>query len=167
MEWFHVTDPSDYHVIPTVGQLRGRGIVFKPTAQAVPLMRHCFASSHSVTLSHEDIVRCARHLQIADGGSRVKLLELISLHFGDAFVPETKKPDAAQKVLEDPLAEAVFDDMDNADQQEFPEVYAGLKKRRERQRVAEWRLFEGAGHAWQKVKGTKTRQGAQEKGASV
>ena len=155
MEWFHVTDPSDYHAIPTVGQLRDRGIIFKQTAQAVPLMRHCFASGHSVTLSHEDIVRCARHLQIADGGSRVKLLELISLHFGDAFVPETKKPDAAQKVLEDPLAEAVFDGMDNADQQDFPEVYAGLKKRRERQRVAEWRLLKAQVTRGKKSKGPR------------
>ena len=146
MEWFHVTNPSDYYVIPTVGERAAMGVAFKQTAARVPLMRYC-ALHHSSLLTHADLGMCATHLNldVAEGASRVQLLAAIQLHFGDVFVAERKTPDAATDLVEDPLAEAVYDDMDNTEQMEFPEVHFGLKKRRERQRVAEWRALEKCG----------------------
>lgn len=142
MEWFHVTDPSDFHVIPTEGQRAARGIVLKQTAERVQLMDYC-VRNHSSGLTHADLVMCCTHLQLDLDlkSSRAALLTAVNLHFGNVFVAEDKKLDAAAALVEDPLAEAVYDDMDNADQMEFPEVHFGFKKRRERQRVAEWRAL--------------------------
>ena len=90
---------------------------------------------------------CATHLQLdVAASSRARLLDAISSHFGIAFVDQPKK-DEATPLYADPLAEAVFDDIDKSDQMEFPEVNTVFKQQRERQRVAAWRVTKGFGTA--------------------
>ena len=75
---------------------------------------------------------CATQLQLdVAASSRARLLDAISPHFGDVFGDQSKK-DEATPLYADPLAEAVFDDMDKSDQMEFPEVHTAFKQQRKR-----------------------------------
>ena len=144
MVWFHVTDPSDWHVIPSLGVRGARGILSKQTAEPVPLLRYCLLH-HSSTIAYQELVSCVSHLSlaVAEGSTRVQLLAALNTHFGDVFVDEQKRPDAAEALVSDPLAEAVFGDMDATEQTEFPDVCHALMQKRQRERVAEWRMMRG------------------------
>ena len=73
---------------------------------------------------------CATHLQLdVAASSCARLLDAISFYFGAVFVDQPKK-DEATPLYADPLAEAVFDDMDKSDQVEFPEVHRFQKTMR-------------------------------------
>ena len=142
VEWLHVTGPMDWAVIPLVGERCAMGIVLKQIADRVPLMRYSLLH-HSRTLSHKDLSECAAHLalDVGTGPSRLDLLKALASHFGHVCHEEQKTTDAAASIAKDPLAEAVYGDMDKAEQMEFPEVDAAFKQKRERQRIAEWRVL--------------------------
>ena len=71
---------------------------------------------------------CATYLQLdVANSSCARLLDAISSHFGDVLV-DRQNSDEATLLHADPLAEAVFDDMDKCDQMEFPGVHAAFKK---------------------------------------
>ena len=127
MAWFHVTDPSDWHVIPSLGVRGARGILSKQTAEPVPLLRYCLLH-HSSTIAYQELVSCVTHLSLVveEGSLRPQLLAALNTHFGDVFVDEQKRPDAAEALVSDPLAEAVFGDMDATEQTEFPDVCHAL-----------------------------------------
>jgi hypothetical protein len=106
----------------------------KQTAEPVLLlMLH-----HSSTSSLRELANCVSHLnlEVEANSSRVQLLAALSTHFGDVFVAEQKQPDAAEALVSDPLAEAVFDDMEATEQTEFPEVRHALMQKRHPERVA-------------------------------
>ena len=145
VEWFHVTAPMDWEVIPFAGERCAMGIVLRQIADRAPLMRYTVLQ-RSTDLSYQDLSDCATHLKLDVGKSlRLDLLKALGSHFGEASQEEQQKQtDAAASIAEDPLAEAVYGDMDKAEQMEFPEVDAAFKQKREQQRIAEWRALKAA-----------------------
>jgi hypothetical protein len=171
MAWFHVTDPSDWHVIPSLGVRGARGIMSKQTAEPVLLLRYCLLHHcSSRNILHGDLVRYVSDLSLAVGEgplNRKQMLAALGNHFGDEYLDETRS-DAAEALVSDPVAEAVFGDMDATEQTEFPDVCQALIQKRNRERVAEWRMLREAVVPRPKKKpkaGAKKR--ARAKGAAV
>jgi hypothetical protein len=69
-------------------------------------------------------------------------------------------------LVDDVLAEAVYDDMDNAEQMEFPEVAHTFKQRRARRAVAEWRLLKAQGDAKMRKKRAQGKSKAKARSSS-
>jgi hypothetical protein len=111
------------------------------------LRRHPRSTGHFIPvtfrLAATDFTHCVSHLnlEVEANSSCVTLLAALSTHFGDVFDAEQKQPDAAEALVSDLLAEAVFDDMEATEQTEFPEVRHALMQKRHRERVAEWRMM--------------------------
>jgi hypothetical protein len=58
--WLHVTDPSDWKVVPTVAfVLAGAGVVMKQIAETAFLMRHAL-TTYANTLNLQDLLQRAR-----------------------------------------------------------------------------------------------------------
>jgi hypothetical protein len=149
VEWFHVTAPMEWEVIPFAAEQSAMGVVLKQIADRTPLIRYTVLR-HSRTLSHQELVDCATHLALDVGSrpSRLDLLKAFVSHFGDACEEVSQqRTDAAASIAEDPLAEAVFADMDKTEQMEFPEVDVAFKQKRQRQRVADWKVLKQAASA--------------------
>jgi hypothetical protein len=100
-----------------------------------------------------DLLLCAEVLGIEQGGegrapSRDCLLTVLSAYYGDEFVKEDKQRAAHDMCMaNDPLAEAVYQDMDHDDKQEFPEVQDMLLERNAHQRVSHYRFLKAQASA--------------------
>jgi hypothetical protein len=147
-EWFHVTNISDWHVVPVAGKryLEHTAVVLSQTGESMPLLRYCL-KTQTRDLSLADLLLCAEVLGIVQGGEgrappRDHLLSVLSPHYGDEFVKEDKQRAAHDMCMaNDPLAEAVYQDMDHDDKQEFPEVQDMLLERNAHQRVSHYRFL--------------------------
>ena len=147
--WHHVTNPEDWLIAPFVACRSEAGIGFKQTAEAVSLAKHCLLTSCN-KLSFEDLVMCAAFYtdeQVSESSSVDALCDILGRHFGpdDPGTPEKIKELYFQRegdppVLEGPLVEAVYDDLDPDDKTEFPEVGEAIKKRRLKMRRVESKL---------------------------
>jgi hypothetical protein len=145
MMWIHVTSPLAWYVLPMVGDRAAGGIVFRQTAEPVLLMHFFLVNRRNPKPSYEELVMCAKGLHLefdVRQPSRQQLLRALADHFNDAAIADDEKEKPAASVAEDPLTEAVFDDMDKQDQMEFPEVHRSILEKRVRRRVAEWAEME-------------------------
>ncbi len=96
MAWFHVTDPSDWHVIPSLGVRGARGIMSKQTAEPVLLLRYCLLHHSSKSL-YGELARYVSDLSlaVAEGSlNRKQWLTAVCNHFDDVNV-DGNRPDAA------------------------------------------------------------------------
>ncbi|CAE8673040.1 unnamed protein product, partial [Polarella glacialis] len=141
MTWIHVTNPSVWHVLPMAGARAAGGIVLKQIAEPVLLMHFFLANRKNPEPSYEELVMCAKRLNLEFDGKQPKrqeLLRALADQFGDATIAHDEGHKPVVSVAADPLTEAIFDDMDKVDQMEFPEVYRSITQNRVRRRVAEW-----------------------------
>lgn len=171
-QWIHITDPSEWNVIPAESVSTANGIILKQNAPQVSLIKHCLANKH--TLVHSDLVMCASHLNLLatpEGNhraSRDTLLEALANHVSEGepgFAENALKVDkmadeTGNRLTHDPLSELVFEDMDPEDKTEFPEVHKALQQARVKRKVAEWQNMK---HKADQDKCNKKKQRAQAK----
>ena len=143
IEWFHVTEPSDWSVgLVEATRNSSKGIVLEAIGEAIPLLQHTL-QTNSKALGIADLTRCAEYFQVVLSTNPNELLQSIAEHLkpGDTdfanllknnFGASEEKGDA---LLKDPLVEAVFEDLDPEDKTEFPEVGEAIKARKIKRRT--------------------------------
>ncbi len=153
VDWLHVTDPSEWKVVPTAAfVLADSGVVMRQTAEPTDLMRHTLTTSAN-TLNFQDLLQCARtaDVDLAEGTATAKeACDIIGKSLDPTEGPDNATGDVIYKsftseevrgsALDDALVEAVFEDLDAEDNNEFPEVAKAIKERKIRTRCAEYRL---------------------------
>jgi hypothetical protein len=164
VEWFHITDPEEWYVLPfavispatlhqTHPELGHLGIVCRVTEPAVGLLKFFFRAKTSVV--HADLLKLASSLGIAcaSSASRHSLVEAIAAHLtrGDSEEEATAyihtalsldrapKTDELQSVIQDPLCEEAYEELPDDDQFEFQDLKQGFRKQKVRNRLAAWR----------------------------
>lgn len=148
--WIQVTDVADWEAIPFEGvRLEGHGIVMHQTGESVPLLLHCLRSNKQ-SLTEDDLRRCCESLKISTDASNdtKSLLTALAKHFcgdddhqtmAELFIENQLKPCAADaSMLDDPLVEAVYDDLDPEDKTEFPEIAEARKQRKVKSFKQKW-----------------------------
>ena len=143
-EIVYVTNAMDWETIPfTATRLQGHGIVMAQSAAPMPLIRYSLLQTEH-PLTEDDIINCLESLKIRLTPPNNKISDMLlalAKHFcgadnGDAQVEADMYAKALtattantdEQLLEDPLLEAVYDDMDEEDKGEFPEI--GVAKRK-------------------------------------
>ena len=108
------------------------------------LLRRWLTTKHDLT--HADLLRCARHLQLSctsstsSAGLLAALAEAVD---GPELVEPCLKADvglcADMPWVADPLLEAAYEEMDEDDQLEFGDIRKELQEHRARSRINAWR----------------------------
>ena len=134
----HIVDPSEWHVVPYAPRMSSSGIVLQQVAMPVPLLRHVFATSNS--LSFRDLQHLADFLQVDRRGSRTELLARVvgavdaSMVEGVLLadkVPVSRRISATDRLLDDELFEAAFDQLDDNDKKlEFRDIVQEQERKR-------------------------------------
>ena len=134
----HIVDPLTWHVVPfAVMRHSGSGVFLQQTSAPVPLLRHSFATPSSI--SHDDLQRLADLLQVDRRGQRAELLARvvgavdISLVEGALVADKVAvvRRSTADKLLDDGLFEAAFDQLDDNDKRlEFREIIQEQERKR-------------------------------------
>ena len=118
--WLHATNPSDWVCFPHTGVATREGILVKQTAPEEPLLKSVLGKPHNLVL--EDLVQLAEHFGLHTDGSRGALLGALaaSVSGGDAAFVELavgeKHAAAAALLVEDPLFEAAYADLEPENQ---------------------------------------------------
>jgi hypothetical protein len=149
LQFLHVYDPSDWEVLPfLVIRLRGHGLVMQDRGGPVPLMLNTLRSRFHM-LTAPDIERCCEHLGAEVHHGIEEGLEALSKCFcrGDNFCGPSEaghvikqyffRNTSDEDLLKDPLVEAVFDDLDPDDKEEFKSMQEARKKQRYKRALAE------------------------------
>ena len=80
IEWFHVTEPSDWSVVPVEATRNSsKGIVLEAIGEAIPLLQHTL-QTNSKALGIEDLTRCAEYFQVVLSTNPNELLQSIAEH---------------------------------------------------------------------------------------
>ena len=79
VRWFHVCEPSDWHVLPFLAERTHQGVLMKPDGEHIPLMNYCLLN-HSNMLTFADLVHCASYVNLETPGvkPRKDLLEMLA-----------------------------------------------------------------------------------------
>ena len=159
-EFIYVTDPLDWEIVPfQATRLPGRGVVMQQDGEHLPLIRDTLCQKDH-DLSEVDLVTICKclHVQpaIPAGSDPETSLAAIAKHFcatddvKSAAVQnelqlymrafECNIDDAADDddLLNDPLVEAVFDDLADDDKGEFPEIKEAKTKRKIKAKFGAW-----------------------------
>ena len=149
-EFLFVTDPTNWETIPYAAcRLPKHGIVMQQSAPAMPLMQHTLRESSSLTV--EDIGQCVKLLGIKTSSNELPdMLSALSKKFCDGDSQAASKEEylfhkARQPVeedddvlLDDPLVDVVYEDMDDKDKGEFKEIGQALNERKLKVKVRKW-----------------------------
>ena len=127
--WVHMIDPENWLVVPWAPARLRDGIFLRQVAEPEPLIQN--ALRRSSDLSFDDLRRLADRLGIDGGLTRETLLTALGATPQD---PAEGATPATTLLVEDPLLEAAFEDMEPEERAEFPE----LKEARRRGRVRKW-----------------------------
>ena len=151
VEWFHVIDPLQWSVITVEGCRVQEGIVLLQTQPAISLLKHCLSVKND--LMHADLVKCARRLELdcAASASRIELLRALAQAVGGAeFADLCANIDTTSldedPLLQDPLVELAYDELEEDDQVEFRDLKQAFKDRKVRDRVNSWRAARNLPH---------------------
>jgi hypothetical protein len=145
LQWIHVTDPSEWTSIPWDSERRldfGDVLVFRQSGPEEPLLKACLRSRRH-SLLRPDLVRLA-HLYGVDIVSNNKaLLRALALavsdndvDFADLVSAVNAERDVADLLVDDPLFEAAFADLDWENQEEFHEVKKALDAAKKKRRLS-------------------------------
>ena len=167
-EFLYVTNPTVWEAIPYVAnRLPNCGIVMSQSGKALPLIRHNLRKQqHSMTqVEIAELVQflgievvqtakkskkspcsdmflgLAKHFCSADPGFWCDLAKTMMVQaevtlYENAFNGVVE--DIDQLLLQDPLTEAVYDQMDGEDQGEFREIGDAKQKKRLKARLGRW-----------------------------
>lgn len=166
-QWLHITDLKDWHVLPvqvvsplaarstypSLGQ-EGRSILLRVIGAPIALLNYFFREK--TCLSHADLLRLARDLELGDYPSstaRQVLIQAIAAHAAADSSPEeqaafiqaalqldsARQADMKDDIAEDPLCEQAYEELDPDDQLEFQDLKESFKKQKARNRLAAWR----------------------------
>ena len=127
--WLHMTDPENWFVVPWAPARLRDGLFLRQVGEPEPLIQN--ALRRSSDLSFDDLRRLADRLGVDGGLTRESLLTALGATPEDRGQGATP---ATTLLVEDPLLEAAFDDMEPEERAEFPE----LKEARRRGRVRKW-----------------------------
>ena len=153
VDWLHVTDPSDWKVVPTSAfVLADTGVVMRQIAEPVVLMRHAL-TTYANEMNFQDLLQCARFendVDVPEGATSPKdacniIGKLLdpddpANSVGEMIYTSFTSEANISSAFDDALVEAVFEDLDAEDKNEFPEVGKAIKDRKIRQRCAEYKL---------------------------
>ena len=161
-EFVYVTDPREWDVIPyTATRLQDFGLVLQQAGDALPLMRHVLRQKEH-TLTEDDIKYCANALQLipdtepdhsdtlsgtftaiakhfcgTDDGEAEAVIAEVEL-YQRAFGTKLNESEISEQLLDDPLLDAVYEDMDDEDKGEYRELGEAKQRRKYRARVRTW-----------------------------
>ena len=152
VDWLHVTDPSEWKVVPTSAfVLADTGVVMRQIAEPVFLMRHAL-TTYANELNFHDLLQCARFdndVDVPEGTTSPKdactiIGKLLdpddpANSVGEVIYTSFTSEANLSSVFDDAMVEAVFEDLDAEDKNEFPEVGQAIKDRKIRQRCAEYK----------------------------
>lgn len=149
VSWQHITDPSDWFVIPTIEfNMPGIGVVLLQSGQADSLMSFALLNTAN-TLNFDDLLQCAR---ISNPDEHINQAAVSAKDLCDILgkTVNPADPETPQKIykcfttpvdedagLDNVLVEAVYEDLDPEDKGEFPEVGQAIKNKKIKQRCAE------------------------------
>lgn len=161
LEFIFVTDPLDWMIVPFQGtRLPGRGIVMQQDGESLPLIRHTLQQKQHA-LQDSDLVAICKLLNLetsANSDIEDRLLALakhycasddatseavqnelaLYMHVFGCDEDETKKAEDAEDLLQDPLVEAVYDELGDDDKGEFPEIKKAKQKRKLKEKFGAW-----------------------------
>jgi hypothetical protein len=153
-EFLFVTEPMDWETIPYAAcRLPKHGIVMQQSAAAMPLMQHSLREQ-SNSLTVDDIEKCVKHLKIETtppSNTLPDMFSALATKFCGDDVEAVRKEvnlferarlprrDDDEQLLDDPLLEVVYDDMDPEDKSEFKEIGDAKQKRKYAAKVDIWK----------------------------
>ena len=151
-EFLYVVAPTDWEAIDYIAtRLPGQGLVMEQVGVPMPLIRHALRQAQPA-LTERDINMIIKllHLEVADDPTLQQMFDALSKHFCDnpdeakadldAYVDAFEaKDDSDEKLLADPLLEAVYDNMDDEDKGEFREIGDAKRKKKYRARLGSWK----------------------------
>ena len=147
VQFLHVYKPADWEVLPfLVTRLTGHGVVMQDSGPPLPLMQSTLqASNHQMTAP--DLERCctAQGIEVSasiEGEATASIednLTALGKHFGGDGVHGEAEASiyierfyfcstADEDLLKDPLAEAVFDNLDEEDKAQFDNLEKARNK---------------------------------------
>ena len=146
-EFIHVTDPSNWEVLPYEPfRTADTGcLILRQTGPAMSLIKACIQRAGN-GLHVQDLLRLARHLGLAfpNNAAHDTVLKAIALHvsdndeeFAELVLKMSKKSlKTMQQLAEDPFFEVAFEMLNDDDKAEFPDVGEELQKKRRKHRQA-------------------------------
>ena len=148
-EFIHVTDPSNWEVLPYESfrsPCPNAGfLLLRQTGPAMSLIKACIQRAGN-GLHLQDLLRLARHLGLAfpDNAEHDTVLKAIALHVSDndenfaELVLQMSKVSlkTMKELTDDPFFELAYDMLNDDDKNEFPDVGEELQKKRVRHRQA-------------------------------
>ena len=152
LQWIQVTDPRAWVSIPWNAERSGGNcdmLFFRQSAPAEPLLKACLGSKRH-DLLHGDLLRLARLLELPGVGvfsTVVDLRRALALAvsdndeaFADFVADEKSQATVVDLLVQDPLFEAAFSDLQQDEQDEHPEIAKALKWAKKRRRVGQAQL---------------------------
>ena len=149
LQYLHVFDPSDWEVLPFVQtRLPNYGLVMEDVGGPLHLMLHTLRAGFHM-LTAPDIERCCKHRRIPAQPSIEEGLTALSKNFqpcvnfcgpseAGRFIKQYyNRRTSDEDLLKDPLVEAVFDELDQDDKDEFKSMQEARKKKNYKRAVAE------------------------------
>ena len=148
VQFLHVFDVSDWQVLPFLPiRLPGHGLVMEDAGGPVNLMLHTLREGHHL-LTAPDIERCCKHskIPVQPGIGIEEGLQILGKFFQPHNGPSEAchflkkfyiRKSADDDLLKDPLVEAVFDDLDPDDKDEFKSMQEARKKKNYKRALAE------------------------------
>jgi len=139
VRWLHIVKANDWVVVPHVAhRCAAHGVVLKNNGAEQPLPKHILQTKNKSLMTDDDLHRLQKHLRLATEASPMpktdSLIESLAQHYEcDAadclanFMATEEEPNCLH---EDPLAEAVFNDLDAGDKKEFEDYGEAIKKRK-------------------------------------
>ena len=150
-EFLFVTDPTNWETIPYAAcRLPRHGIVMKQSAPAMPLMQHTLRDQSS-SMTVEDIGRCVKRLKIETSSDDLpSMLSALATKICDGDEEAARKEanlfhkarepnrNADDMLLDDPLVDLVYEEMDDKDKGEFKEIGDAKDKRKLSATLRKW-----------------------------
>ena len=158
-EFAYFTNPLDWEALPyTAIRLADHGIVMQQHADGpMPLMRHCLRQRQNGGMTIHDKRKFLQlvNIQVARGNHKMAEIHLaLAKHFlgEDDIASASVRQEAAlyqtaqheadntdELLLQDPLVDMVYDDMDGEDKGEFREIGIAKQKRRVTAASEKWK----------------------------
>jgi hypothetical protein len=158
-EFAYFTNPLDWEALPyTAIRLADHGIVMQQHADGpMPLMRHCLRQRQNGGMTIHDKRKFLQlvNIQVARGNHKIADIHLaLAKHFlgEDDIASASVRQEAAlyqtaqheadntdELLLQDPLVDMVYDDMDGEDKGEFREIGIAKQKRRVTAASEKWK----------------------------
>jgi hypothetical protein len=150
-EFLFVTDPTNWETIPYAAcRLPRHGIVMKQSAPAMPLMQHTLRDQSS-SMTVEDIGRCVKRLKIETSSDDLpSMLSALATKICDGDEEAARKEanlfhkarepnrNTDDMLLDDPLVDLVYEEMDDKDKGEFKEIGDAKDKRKLSATLRKW-----------------------------